>query len=79
MRFILGVITGILLILALLVIEQRNRSRYKPSELIKTIQTSATRRQKGEIILPLDEETERREKIIKEKHEQGLDVFLSDL
>jgi hypothetical protein len=77
--YILGIITGILLVLAVLVAEGRNRSRYKPSKLVETIQTSVNRGQRGEVILPKDEATETREKMIKEKHDAGLDVFLDDL
>jgi len=79
MMFILGLIVGILLVLAVLVAEGRNRSRYKPSEILKTIEPSSQWKIKGEVILPKDEATEAREKMIKEKHDAGLDVYLDDI
>ena len=79
MIFILGVIIGILLILSLLVLELRHRMTYRPSKFIETIERSANRKQKGEVIIPLDEVTQAREKMIKEKHDAGLDVYLDDI
>ena len=73
--YTLGIITGLLLAIIWLIAS--NIMPYKPSKILGTIQTPLKR--KGEVLLPKDEITEARDRMIKEKHDAGLDVFLDDL
>lgn len=80
MIFILGVICGLLvsvLFVATSVFLTTTR-RFTPETILDTLKLKKTA-QKGEIITLPDEETEAREKYIREKHAQGQDVFLDEL
>lgn len=79
--YALGVITGILLVLILFVFELRNKTSYKPSNLVETLRDTveSKNKPKGSIILPPSDLEFAQNKKIKENEDKGLDTLLDEI